>query len=143
MYGRYKQGFLSTRSIIHNDTQNCQPLVITTARRLQTNVVDSVIDITILYPSVDVQAMDVSSLIGVITSSSQLQAYAVAPPVPTQTTQPLNVGRVIGVVFAVIAMTIIVTSMVMFFIRKLTNKSPVLTTVMNPSYRKRHMTTSG
>ena len=135
----YKKGLLANPSIIHNDTQKCQPLVLTTARLLQTTTASSVVDMTILYPSVDVQAMDVSSLIGVITTSNQFQAY-VEPytPVPNQSTQDISVGRVVGIVFAVIAMTIITTGFVIFFVSKLTNRTPVLTTVLNPSYRKKN-----
>jgi endoglucanase Acf2 len=135
----YKKGLLGNPSIIHNDTQNCLPLVLTTARLLQTTTASSIVDMSILYPSVDVQAMDVSSLIGIITTSNQFQAYAEPnTPVPNQSTQDISVGRVVGIVFAVIAMTIIATSFVMFFVGKLTNKTSVLTTVQNPSYRKKN-----
>jgi hypothetical protein len=134
--GGYKRGLLSNPSIIHNDTQNCQPLVLSTGRLLQTTT-ESVVDITILYPSSDVQAMDLSSLIGVLKTSNQLQVYS-APSVSNQNTQELSVGRIVGVVFAVIAMTIIVTSMVMYSVSKVMNRKPVLTAVLNPSYGRKN-----
>jgi hypothetical protein len=136
---RYKRGLLSNPSIIQNNTQDCRPLVLTTARLLQTATTTSQVDITILNPSVDVQAMDVSSLIGVITTSNQLQAYAPAQQAQSAQSVPtLSVGSAVGITLGVIASTVLVTSMALFFIYK-TNKTHVLTAVVNPSYREKNV----
>ena len=137
--GGYKNGLLSSPSIIQNDTQNCQPLVLTTGRVLQATA-ESVVDMTILYPSADLQAMDVSSLIGVITTSNQLQAYTgpSAQPVSTQSTPDFPRRVAIGITLGVIAATVLVAGMVTYYIKKM-NKTPVLTTVVNPSYREKNV----
>jgi len=134
---RYKRGLLSNPSIIQNDTQDCRPLVLSTARLLQTATTTSQVDITILNPSVDVQAMDVSSLIGVITTSNQLQAYA-QPVQPTQSVPSLSAGGAIGITLGVLGLTVLTTYAVLFIITK-PNKTPVLTAVVNPSYREKNV----
>ena len=131
----YKRGLLSNPSVIQNDMRNCQPLVLTTGRLLQTTT-ESVVDITVLYPSVDVQAMDVSSLIGVITTSNQFQAYAPPASAPTPPQPTLSAGGVIGITIGVIGLTVLATYAVMFVVKK-QNKTPVLTAVVNPSYREK------
>ena len=140
--GGYKNGLLSRPSIIQNDTQNCQPLVLSTGRLLQATT-ESVVDITILYPSEDIQVMDVSSLIGVISSSNQLQAYTELAPqsVSSQSTPNLPARLAAGITIGVIALAVLVTSMVMYFInnKNKKNKTPVLTAVMNPSYREKNV----
>lgn len=134
----YKRGLLANPSVIQNDTQNCQPLVLTTGRLLQTTT-ESIVDITVQYPSVDVQAMDVSSLIGVITTSNQFQAYAppASTPTPPQTTTTLSTGGIIGITIGALGLTMLVTCAALFIVRK-QNKTPVLTAVANPSYREKH-----